>query len=152
MRLQRHTLSIALAGLLASAASAQAQIGVYNRPQINPRPTVSPYLSIFRGNPAINYFGSVRPQIEMNRQLYQMQQEIQAAQPNLVLPFDPLQQGLGTTGMTTGHPVSFQNYSHYYGNRGGSAGVAGGVGGPTGFANPASPIIRPIVPTTTIVQ
>lgn len=146
MRLQRHTLSIALAALLASAASAQAQIGVYNRPQINPRPTVSPYLSIFRGNPAINYFGSVRPQIEMNRQLVQLQQQIQG-QPNLVLPVDPLQQGLGTSGMTTGHPVTFQNYSHYYGNRGGA--VAGGIGGPTGFANPGVPAIPPIVPTTT---
>ena len=149
MRLQRHTLSIALAALLASAASAQAQIGFYNRPQVNPRPTISPYLSIFRGNPAINYFGSVRPQIEMNRQLYQLQQEAQV--PPMVFPVEPLQLGPTGVGSTTGHPVTFQNYSHYYGNRGGSSGVAGGIGGPTGFANPAAPI-RPLIPTTTIVQ
>jgi hypothetical protein len=160
MRLQR-TLLFTLAALLACAASAQAQIGIYNRPQINPRPTVSPYLNILRGNPAINYFGSVRPQMEVNRQIFQMQQEMQG-QASMPMPVDPLAQQLtaqmmlqtasttGTTGTVTGHPTTFYNYSHYFGNRGGSGAVAGGVGGPTGFGSPGASPIRPYIAASLI--
>ncbi len=142
MRLSK--LSIAVAGLLASAATAQAQVGQYNRPQINPRPTVSPYLGIVRGNAAVNYFAFVRPQMEMNRQLYQLQQEVVPPPANFVAPIDPLQQSQGT-GLITGHPVSFRNYSHYYGGGGGGGGsapVAGGIGGPTGAPDPNSAVLR----------
>ena len=150
MHSQHITLTLALAALLGGSATAQAQIGAYNRPQINPRPTVSPYLSIFRGNPAINYYGTVRPQIEMNRQLNQLEQQLQAGQPNLVLPLDPQQQQ-GPLAITTGHPTSFQNTSHYFGSRGGSGGgTAGGTGNPTGVPNLNLAPMRPYFPGTPV--
>lgn len=147
---QRKTLALAFAAALSATNAAQAQIGVYNRPQYNPRPTVSPYLSIIRGNPAINYFGSVRPQIEMSQQLYQLQQQVQQqGQPNLVLPLDP-QQTQGPLAITTGHPVSFMNYSNYYsyGSRAGMGGIAGGTGNPTGAPNLNQAPIVPYTPVT----
>ena len=143
---RRALLALALGATLYSAAPAQAQIGVYNRPLINPRPTVSPYLNMFRGGSgAINYYGVVRPQIETSRQLYQLQQEVQQTAPAIVVPLDPQPQGLTSF---TGHPVSFQNYAHFYGGRGGSGGgtpgVAGGVGNPVGRPNFGQAPIRPI--------
>jgi hypothetical protein len=152
MRYRNRLVAVATIIALASAAPAHAQIGTYVRPQLNPRPTVSPYLNIYRGGSgAINYYGIVRPQLETQRQLFQLQQEVQQVQPPFGIALDP-QQNLATlsTGMT-GHPVSFQNYSHYYGGRGGSgavAGVAGGAGNPIGRPNPGT-TIRPIIVSNT---
>jgi hypothetical protein len=140
---RRAIIALTLGAAVVSAAPAQAQIGVYNRPVVNPRPTVSPYLNIFRGGSgAINYYGVVRPQLEMNRQLYQLQQEVQQTTPGVVFPMDPQAQGVVST---TGHPVSFQNYAHFYGGRGGSSGVAGGTGIPLGRPNFGAAPIRPVL-------
>lgn len=152
--MQRQLAAWALVcGALAWTTPAQAQIGMYAPPQINPRPTISPYLNILRGNPAINYFGTVRPQIEMNRQLFHLQQEVQQLQPGVVMPLD--QSALGpngiATGLTTGHPASFQNYSHYYGNRLGTSGVAGGTGNPIGYPNLGAAPIRPVLAGAAVI-
>src|SRR5437870_2506783 len=136
MKLNKTALALTLSAL-ACAAPAQAQIGVYVQPQINPRPTVSPYLSILRNNPAATYYGLVRPQQQAAQQLMQLQQEAALfQQPGLMYPLE--QQQLNLTGVTTGHAVSFQNYSHYYGGRGSTGGVAGSTGNPIGRANPAA--------------
>ena len=110
-----------------------AQIGTYVRPQVG-RPTISPYLNLMRsGNPAINYYGIVRPQIETYQNLQQMQGEIQQIQ-NFPL------QGQANAQMNlpmTGHAATFMNYSHYfgaYGTRGGTAGM------PTGYRSASAPI------------
>lgn len=88
------------------------------------RPTTSPYLNLVgRGNPAVNYYGIVRPQFAMENAVFG---------------------GVGTTGgveaaeeMTdpilrrpTGHAVMFNNLSHYYFNNPAvpNQGPRGGVG------------------------
>lgn len=146
----RRGVAFASLGLvLAAAAPAQAQIGTYVRPQINPRPTVSPYLNMQRGgNAAINYYGVVRPQLETNRALFQLQQDVQMGQVGVAVALDPNQNAAILNTGQTGHPVSFFNYSHYYGNRGGGGGsggttpIAGGAGNPIGRPNPG---VRPII-------
>ncbi len=123
-----------------------AQIGQYTRPQINPRPTVSPYLNLFRGqSAAANYFGVVRPQIEMGRQLQTLQSEVQTLQTAPLAGVVPVDQQAYTGVPSTGHPTSYMNTSHFFptpGTRG--SGVAGGQGNPTGYANPGvNNITRP---------
>jgi len=136
--------------VLHAAAPAHAQIGQYVQPHVNPRPTVSPYLNIFRGNRgAVNYYGIVRPQLEIGRQLQTLQSEVQNLQTPIA-PYGgvvPIEQQPFLNMPTTGHPVSFMNTAQYYStlSRGGTTGVAGGFGNPVGFANPAGPIVRPII-------
>ena len=115
----------------AGAGPLFAQIGTYT-PPFNSRPPVSPYLNMFRGNPAIDYFGIVQPQLQTAQQLQQLQttlnQPISGGQPLL---------GAGAANQnqiltTTGHPVMFMNYSYYYpilGGQGGGGGGFGGIGG-----------------------
>jgi hypothetical protein len=149
--------ALALGAALYFAAPAQAQIGVYNRPLINPRPTVSPYLNIFRGGSgAVNYYGVVRPQMETARQIYALQQEVAQMPPPMLFPA-ALTQGLPPpdAGSSTGHPVAFQYHSHFYGRGGGGGGsppVAGGAGNPLGRPNlgqaqPSRPIVAGVVAT-----
>jgi hypothetical protein len=150
-----NTWRISLTLLLAagSASTAQAQIGQFVRPQVNPRPTVSPYLSVFRGqhNAAVNYYNIVRPQIDMGRQLQVLQSNVHGLQgapppgappilPPLLPPL-PLDQP-GANMPTTGHPVAFMYSSHFYTGRIGSTGVgvAGGQGNPVGYPSPAAPL------------
>jgi hypothetical protein len=129
------SLAILFCGLGAvQSASAQGALGQYTQPQWQSRPPLSPYLNLLRPgtNPAINYYGLVRPQIETGQNLQQLQRQLQ------VLDTTMLTQGM-TTGaptagslLTTGHPVVFQNYGTYYpvvGNRGATRLGGGGVGG-----------------------
>src|SRR5262245_26793062 len=74
-----------------------------------PRPAVSPYLNLTRGGlPAVNYFGLVRPQIETQQALQNLQQQIQLGVNPLVNP------GANPQVLTTGHSATFNNLSHYY--------------------------------------
>jgi hypothetical protein len=122
-----------LGGVGGVAPSAHAQ--GYVRPQTNPfpKPAVSPYLNLLRGgNPAINYYGLVRPQEDTATALLQLQQQQQQQMANqaLLAAGDP-------TLPVTGHPTRFFNYSHYFFNQGGGpAGVLGATGlGGYGFGN-----------------
>jgi hypothetical protein len=125
--------SVALCG--ASGGQLFAQIGTYT-PPYNVGPPVSPYLNMFRGNPAINYYGIVQPQMQMSQQMFQLQNAFLHQPINMNLT--PAQQALGA-GLpvqnelvtTTGHPVMFQNLSYYYPMYGGGQGF-GGFGGAFG--------------------
>jgi hypothetical protein len=134
----RKTFSLAcLAAVgLCLGLGGQAAAQGYGRPQTSPwqRPTVSPYLNMTRGgNQAVNYFGLVRPQQDAARSIQQLQlQQVQQQQALLgaqtfvpVSGEDPQQAGLPTTG----HPVTFFNYSRYFplagGGRPGAAPAAG---------------------------
>jgi hypothetical protein len=114
----------------ASAGQLFAQIGTYTPPYM-PGPAVSPYLNLFRNNPAINYYGIVQPQLQTAQQLQQIQtylnQPLNANQATLGTGV-PVQNQMVTT---TGHPVMFQNYSYYYPvySGGGGGGLGGGFGG-----------------------
>jgi hypothetical protein len=112
------TLAIGL-GVLASAGQAQAQYGLPGMPQ-NPyvRPPISPYLNLNRGgNPAINYFGLVQPQLQTTEQLQMLQmQQTQMAQ----LGFGGTDPNAAAPGITaSGHHANFFNYGHYFGPPGG---------------------------------
>jgi len=105
--------------IFGSTVSAQPQIGSYNPPVYNPQPLVSPYLNLNnnRGgvNPAINYFGIVRPQIENQQAVQQLQLQVQANHGLI----QGIGQGLGQVGNEeigpTGHAMGgFFNYGHYY--------------------------------------
>jgi hypothetical protein len=145
-RTLRFALAGALLGLLPGLAHAQffQPPGTYVRPYQPVHPTVSPYLNLNRGgtNPAINYYGIVRPQMQTQQNLQQVQQQLtaQAAAgpgPDTAMPLTTGALGATPLVSTTGHPVSYFNYSHYFPgilNRGGmrtgsSGGVLAGQGG-----------------------
>ena len=124
---------ISLGLLQANCGPLLAQLGNYTRPQVNPRPTVSPYLNMMNaGNPVTNYYGIVRPQVQTSQNIHQLQIQNQMIQENQI----PM---LGGSGMdqqnmvnqqnmlTTGHPVMFMNYAPYYPLL--SRGANGGMGG-----------------------
>src|SRR5688500_4172615 len=76
----KHCLA-AVVGVLALGTSvhAQPQIGSYSPPVVNPKPAVSPYLHLNRGgsSAAVNFFGIVRPQLDNQRSIQQLQQQFQ---------------------------------------------------------------------------
>jgi hypothetical protein len=96
---------------------------------------ISPYLNLTRTNinPAINYYGTVRPQLAYSTAINSLEQQVQAsrvaatAQESLNVP-------------TTGHQVGFLNYQRYFLNLSGgfqnlqasagagAAGVTAGAG------------------------
>src|SRR5262245_51148744 len=108
---------VALVFVLA-AGRAHAQVG-----NTGYRPPVSPYINLLRPgtNPAINYYGLVRPQVEFRNNILGLQQQVGALDTQV---------GIDEAGMaafpTTGHPVAFMNYSHYFG---GTVGTGTGLGG-----------------------
>ncbi|MCZ2344240.1 MAG: hypothetical protein LC104_20970 [Bacteroidales bacterium] len=112
-------------------------------PLVNRSPTFSPYLNLLRGgiNPAINYYGMVRPQLAFQQQAFQLQQQVnQNAQSLQTL------QTFSTAGLQaqqpqlpySGHPVVFNSLGGYFNNlpvgRGGGGGAMGG--GSPAFMNP----------------
>src|SRR5437870_11060220 len=123
----------ALAALVLSPGVLYAQLGPYVQPQTyNPyaRPTFSPYLNLARpgGNPALNYYGLVRPQIQTSRALQAFQQELLPVAGGLTPAVE--QAGGATYLPTTGDKTSFYNYStHFPSVTGTSAG--GTLGGTT---------------------
>jgi hypothetical protein len=113
--MKRLTLA-AVAALALNAGLAQAQVP-YSQPQLtNPyyRPPISPYLNMVRPgtNPAINYYGLVRPQIQTTRTLQTFQQELQAVGSGLSAA--PTSQAQSDNLPTTGHTTSFYNYGTYF--------------------------------------
>lgn len=123
-----------------SATPVMAQLGGNRIQRPLDRPTVSPYLNLFRrgnsGSPILNYYGLVRPQQEF----YQQHQDLEQGRYNFQ---QPQNQSLSTVngqripgGYTmgiTGHGVSFMTH----GSRSGEQNSAGFGTGNRG--NPALP-------------
>ena len=104
--------SVGLGGWLAAQAS--AQIGGYQRPYQNPYPSFSPILNMGAGgNPATNYFGIVRPQMQTAAALQQLQANQQLLMGSNQAPGQaPAMTADGQLVLpTTGHPVGFNDYS-----------------------------------------
>ncbi|HWY88680.1 MAG TPA: hypothetical protein VNX28_18350 [Gemmataceae bacterium] len=100
--------------ILASGAYAQPQIGSYTPPVVNPHPTISPYLNLNRGgvNPAINYYGIVRPQIENHQAIQNLQQQFQTTQGMIQGQAGAqASEEMAPTGRAAG---GYFNYSHYF--------------------------------------
>jgi hypothetical protein len=115
------------AAVALSAGPARAQFGYYSPPQTSPFPRapISPYLNLARGgNPAINYYGLVRPQVEFQQSLFGLQQQVSGLGQT-----QALQSEAARSSATTGHPTRFFNYSHYFMSQGGGGGSFPGARG-----------------------
>lgn len=103
--------AIAATLALAAGASAQYRPGYPAGPfggYPGGTPTVSPYLNIVgRGNPAINYYGITRPQIEFRNAIYGSAMTGGGPTEGEDLSDPTLRRG-------TGHAVLFNNLSHFY--------------------------------------
>ncbi len=97
----------------------------YSQPgigQLN-RPAYSPYLNLLRpGNPTYaNYYGLVRPELDIRAAAVGLQQQVNANQQgisNLQTAYGPL---------TTGHVTRFMNTSGYFLSSGGGQGTGQGI-------------------------
>ncbi len=105
----------------------RAHAQYYQPPRVNPvyRPPVSPYLNLLRrgSDPAVNYYGIVRPEIEFRSGIQSLQQQVSTVGQEVTAQD---QQALNAL-PETGHAVQFFNYSHYYG-QGFNQGTAGARG------------------------
>jgi hypothetical protein len=128
--------SFAALGLLTAAVPGHAQF-IYTPPATSPfyRPAVSPYLNLaLPGNPALNYFGLVQPQITTFNQLGLLQGQV--LQQQALLGGYGGYGGFGYLGagvLITGYGAGFQNHWGYFQNwrfRGtlGRGALAGGAG------------------------
>jgi hypothetical protein len=120
-----------------------AQVGFpYVPPATSPfaRPVVSPYLNLaLPGNPGINYFGLVRPQLQTVNALNQLQTQYTTLDQQLLAT-----QAGGTPGypLLTGHRSAFLNHYGYFQNwRTGTigGGYPGAGYGTTGFGTTGLP-------------
>ena len=93
------TLATAVAG---RGAHAQTLYGTA------PQPPVSPYINVLRGGAAagVNYYNIVQPQLQFYSAINQLQAQQQQQQAAIAMS------SMGYE--TTGHPVQFYNYSHFY--------------------------------------
>ncbi len=74
-------------------------------------PAVSPYLNLARPGtlPGINYYGLVQPQMQFQSSISNLQQNQMGLVQSVTTGGS-----VGSGPVTTGHPVMFGNYSHYY--------------------------------------
>jgi hypothetical protein len=100
------------------------------------RPGYSPYLNLTRpGNPATNYFGLVRPEIEARVAAQSLQVQVnQIRQQQTVQPGTPLQLP------PTGYQARFLDYARYF------PGGAPGQVRPTGSTSAVTPAATPARP------
>lgn len=98
--------------LVAGAIAPVAAQPSFNRGPGYSTPRYSPYLNLARGgNPGLNYYGLVRPEVDFRNAGVRIQQEItqlQTAQSSVVSG------EVNPNLPTTGHQASFMNYSHFY--------------------------------------
>jgi hypothetical protein len=116
MQKQLGLSGIVVLGLLFHAAASPVRAQV-NTPWGYPRPVVSPYINLFRGgvNPAINYYGIVRPEVDFRRSIGGLQQQLIAQQQAAAAPEE-----YGVL-PATGHLPTFRNYAHYFADRTGQS-------------------------------
>ena len=115
---------------------ASAQFGTLGQPPAR-GPAISPYINLEGGN-AFNYYGLVKPQVDANKAIAGLQQNMLLLNPDGSAkgPLTPQNQA-ALVGLQTGHAATFFNYGHYYpqnpyqGTTGGLAAgnLANGLGG-----------------------
>ncbi len=110
--MKRFVLAALLAcGLSLASVAGTALAQSYVKPAVGPSSgsTVSPYLNLLQGgNPAISYYGIVKPQQETQTFIQQLQRQGETSQQN-IRTTDP------ATGVpTTGHVTRFGNYGQYF--------------------------------------
>jgi hypothetical protein len=99
-------------------------------------PVVSPYLNLLRrgSDPAVNYYGLVRPEVEFRNSIQSLQQQVTTLGTETTA-----EQGAAAL-PPTGHPTRFRDYSRYFA-RTGAVGVTGAA--PAAAPRPASPAPTP---------
>jgi hypothetical protein len=100
-----------VAGGLPGRAAAQVATS-FGRPPANPlgTPQVSPWINLANGgNLGLSYYGLVRPQVQAQQSIHQLQQQQQLEQAQLAGGNGP-----GGLPLITGHPTQFVNYSTYF--------------------------------------
>ncbi len=113
-RMKSALIALTLA-LAASAARAQAPVQPPTQPYSGP--VLNPYLNLLnRGNPAINYYGIVQPQIQQGQQLRMLQFGLtrtaqEAATAEQTATTAP---GASTTLPETGHVAGFMTQTKYF--------------------------------------
>jgi hypothetical protein len=101
------------------------------------RPAVSPYLNLNRGgDPAINYYGLVRPQLQYNRALQNVGNDINFLESNLAAAQAQQQPA------QTGHGASFMTQYQYFMNNGGGRLPGNRPFGAGGIQTPQQPRTR----------
>lgn len=123
IRLQSFVLA-ALAAGFAGTAAGQVPGQPFGGPQGPMRtPAFSPYLNLARRdvNPAINYFGIVRPQLQFASSIQALQ-----SQSNQINPYASF---LGNDQeLVTGKVFGFQNHLNFYQNQFVAGGLGAGIG------------------------
>jgi hypothetical protein len=112
--MKQYLASLGAVLIVGTSVHGQPQIGSYSQPVVNPRPIISPYLNLNQGsaNPAINYYGIVRPQIENRQAIQNLQQQAQTTQGMIQGQAGPsANEDIAPTGRTMG---GYLNYSHYF--------------------------------------
>ena len=102
---------IASSLLFGSHALAQGPVSPLQTPMGPPaRPAFSPYLNLarFGASPALNYYGLVRPQMQLSS-------SVQALQSQALAP--STQDFLAEQAITTGNAFGYQNYQSYFQNQ-----------------------------------
>jgi len=84
-----------------------------------PRPAYSPYLNLTRpgGGPSQNYFGLVRPELDIRNNVYQLHRDTQALAIGLATPAQSPE-------LETGHATGYMTHLRYYGTNGLARSVA----------------------------
>ena len=132
--MKRTLIAAAILLLFTSAASAQPQVPRGGAAQ---RPTYSPYLNLlgggFSGNAGLNYLGYVRPQMQLNQQFNQLQQQLTTQNQNIDDAIHQTQDLL----LPTGNVSVFNSTAGYF-NRVPGVTSGGGIGGlsGSGFSRP----------------
>lgn len=125
--------TVAVAGLATFAAAGALAQGPYVRPDLGNnayrRPAISPYLNLSRGgNPAVNYYGLVRPQLDQATAI----DVLRSNQNRLQRDVYGYSQEQAQQILTTGHASGYLNHLRYFQNQG-RTGYTFGAGGAGGF-------------------
>jgi hypothetical protein len=103
-----RTTGLAVAAVLVLGSAAKAQAPGQYRPGSSP--AYSPYLNLLRpGNPATNYYGLVRPQIDTANSINALQQQYNSLRSDINAPIEQVM-----APPTTGHGAVFMSYSRYF--------------------------------------
>jgi hypothetical protein len=128
---------VTLTSIVLEASPARAQFPT--SPPRYPSPAVSPYLNLLRRGtiPGVNYYGLVRPEMEMRRNLQSLQRQVTQTQSNV----DMMTVAGASTGLPfTGKTASFMNTYGYFMNLSPAGGTGyGTLGSPTGMMPGAGP-------------
>jgi hypothetical protein len=113
VRLKPALIALALV-LAAGTVRAQAPIAPQAPTQQPYSPPVfSPYLNLLnRGNPAINYYGIVRPEVQAQQQLQRLQLGLTRTNAELEAATTTAASGPLPA---TGHTTAFMTQAHYFG-------------------------------------